>query len=443
MRKFRYYLLILFCTAFITNAKATHNRAGEITYKWLFGYTYQVKVTTYTNIGGSNLADRCIDTVYFGDGTSAGVLRSNGICSGSCSPGGCEGVPLPGGTVKLNEYVTTHTYPGPGNYMMSMEDPNRNAGVINIPNSVNQVFYIESYLVIPTFGAGNNSSPILTFAPIDNACLNKCFYHNPGAYDIDGDSLSFELTTSRGHLGVTCPGYTYPTVGSSGIFHIDSLSGTLEWCTPQLQGEYNVAILIKEWRKDDACDYFLIGSVLRDLQVDVGTGSNNLPNINTVADIFVMAGSMISKTVTANDPDPDVLTMQANGGPFSITPPNANFSSSVGLTPVNGLFMWQTTFAHARREPYLVTIKVKDNDPNISLAHFKTFFIHVIQNPPLNLSITTPNNHILLNWNKPAIYAMTGSTTFMQYNIYIKMGHQPGFLAVVKLYRHLTQGSLY
>lgn len=73
MFKARYYLFIIFCIAFFSNAKATHNRAGEITYKWLYGYTYQIKVTTYTKIG-PNVADRCEDTVYFGDGDRKSVV---------------------------------------------------------------------------------------------------------------------------------------------------------------------------------------------------------------------------------------------------------------------------------------------------------------------------------------------------------------------------------
>ncbi|MBK6832743.1 MAG: hypothetical protein IPG89_00095 [Bacteroidetes bacterium] len=144
MFKNRYVLFTILCLGFFLSSKATHNRAGEITYKWLFGYTYEIKVTTYTNINGTNLADRCEDTVYFGDGTRAVVLRSNGTTSTLCSGGAKDGVPL-NSNIKLNEYVTTHTYPGPGNYLISMEDPNRNAGVINLPNSVNQVFYIESF----------------------------------------------------------------------------------------------------------------------------------------------------------------------------------------------------------------------------------------------------------------------------------------------------------
>lgn len=410
MIKLHYYLFILFFGAMFFNAKATHNRAGEITFKWVGPgkYTYQVKVTTYTNIGGTNLADRCEDTVYFGDGTRAVVLRSNGTCTGSCSPNGCEGVPLPGGTIKLNEYVTTHTYPGPGSYKITMEDPNRNAGVINIPNSVNQVFYIESLLFIPFFGSGKNSSPILTFPPIDNGCVGKCFLHNPGAYDLDGDSISYELTTSRGHLGATCPGYTYPAAGG-GTYNVNATTGTLTWCTPQMQGEYNLAMIIKEWRKDDGGEYYLIGYILRDLQVDVGTCSNNQPVIKPITDTCVLAGSVITKTITASDPDLDVLTMEANGGPFNVIPPKATFSSPVTMTPVAGIFNWQTSCAHIRKAPYQVTIKVKDNDLTVSLVDFKTFNIRIVPPPPLNLTATALGTSVRLRWTKPACHLTTGN----------------------------------
>lgn len=430
MLKFRYLLIIIFCSGFFLTSKATHNRAGEITYKWLFGYTYQIKITTYTNIGSANLADRCEDTLYFGDGARAVVLRSNGNCNGGCSPA-CEGQPLPGGTIKLNEYITTHTYPGPGNYKMSMEDPNRNAGVINIPNSVNQVFYIESYLVIPTFGSGKNSSPVLTFPPIDNGCVGKCFLHNPGAYDLDGDSISYELTTCRGSGGTTCPGYSYPSTGG-GTYNVNAVSGTLTWCTPQMQGEYNLAMIIKEWRKNDDGDYFLVGYILRDLQVDVGYCSNNQPNIKVITDTCVLAGSTITKTITATDPDLDVLTMQANGGPFGVSAPIASFSSPPGLSPVSGIFSWNTTCTHIRKTPYQVTIKVKDNDPTVSLVDFKTFNITVVAPPPQNLTGIPLGTSVSLRWKKPTCHLLTGNK-IEKYCVYRKADCLPWSPAACEL----------
>ena len=397
------------------DANATHNRAGEITYKWLFGYTYEIKVVTYTNIGGPNVADRCEDTVYFGDGSHGSILRSNGSI-GVCAPAH-DGVPI-NTTIKLNEYVTTHTYPGPGNYLISMEDPNRNAGVINLPNSVNQVFYIESFLVIPVFGSGNNNSPILTFPPIDNGCVTQCFYHNPGAYDIDGDSISYHLTSCRGTGGSVINGYSYPATGG-GIFNLDSLTGTLTWCSPQLQGEYNLAMIIKEWRLDAAGNYFMVGYIERDMQVDIGSCSNNPPQIifNNL-DTCIIAGTVLTNTIQAYDVNGDYITLSANGGPFAFSTNPSSFSSSPSNSITSGIFNWNTDSTHIRRLPYQVTVKVKDNDPTISLVHFKTFTVKVIPYYPKNLSSVPNGNAILLKWNKPDVL----SGQFIRYKIYRKTG---------------------
>ncbi|MBP6755566.1 MAG: hypothetical protein KA210_05405, partial [Bacteroidia bacterium] len=422
MRPLKFIAIILTLFAFVKQAEATHNRAGEITYKWLYGYTYQIKITTYTNIGSTGLADRCEDTLHFGDGSTAVVLRSNGG-SGLCSFPARDGVPLPGGTIKLNEYVTNHTYSGPGNYLIWMEDPNRNAGVINLPNSVNQVFYIESYLVISTFSGANNS-PVLSFPPIDKGCVGHCFFHNPGAYDLDGDSLSYELSNCRGSGGTPIVGYTYPTTGGAGIYSINPISGTLTWCVPQLQGEYNLALIIKEWRKTLDGNRVLVGYVLRDLQVDVGTCNNNNPVITPPTDTCVLAGSVLTKIIRATDPDGDFLTLSANGGPFGVSSPIATFASSPGFSPVSGIFNWSTVCAHIRKAPYPVTVKAIDSDPSINLVDFKTFNITVVAPPPLSLTAVPIGSNISLKWKKPTCRQVTGNK-IEKYCVYRKADCTP------------------
>jgi hypothetical protein len=423
INNYRFILISVLCILFSIQANATHNRAGEITYKWIGPglYTYEIKVTTYTFIGGPNLADRCEDTVYFGDGTGATVLRSNGPI-GSCPLPALMGVPL-NSKIKLNEYVTTHTYPGPGNYKISVEDPNRNGGIINMPNSVNMLFYIESYLVIPSFGNSKNSSPILTFPPIDNGCMTQCFYHNPGAYDIDGDSLSYELTPCKGASGLPITGYTYPASGGGGIFSLDSLTGTLTWCNPQLQGEYTFAILIKEWRLDSDGDYFMVGYVERDMQVDIGSCNNVPPQIifNNL-DTCILAGTTLTNTLNATDANPDFITLWANGGSFAFTSNPSTFLTTPGSSTTSGIFNWNTDSTHVRRLPYQVTVKVQDDDPLVSLVHFKTFNIKVIPYAPRNLSTMPSGNSILLKWNKPSAYSLSGSNPFSHYKIYRKSG---------------------
>ena len=70
-------------------------------------------------------------------------------------------------------------------------------------------FYIQSCLTISPF-TGDNTSPILLNPPIDLACVGEIFEHNPGAWDEDGDSLSYELVTCLGLDGLPIDGYNLP-----------------------------------------------------------------------------------------------------------------------------------------------------------------------------------------------------------------------------------------
>ena len=119
----RFIILTFFLLEFCL-LKATHNRAGEITYVQISDLTYEITITTFTYT--LSLADRPELTVEWGDNSTSTVKRS-------------EEVRLPN-YYKKNTYVTRHTYPGPGQYKIVVQDPNRNLGVRNIPNSVNVVF---------------------------------------------------------------------------------------------------------------------------------------------------------------------------------------------------------------------------------------------------------------------------------------------------------------
>ena len=93
---------------------------------------------------------------------------------------------------KRNIYIIDHTYPGPGIYKIVVQDPNRNAGVKNIPNSVNVVFSISTILTVNP-AMGRDDTPVLLNPPYDKAAYHYLFIHNPSAFDPDGDSLSYKL----------------------------------------------------------------------------------------------------------------------------------------------------------------------------------------------------------------------------------------------------------
>ena len=158
-------LLILTLLSFcFLNLSATHNRAGEITYVQISDLTYRITLTTFTYT--LSYADRPELTIQWGDNTSS-VAKRDSIFA------------LPN-YYRKNVYITTHTFPGPGIYNIVVQDPNRNYGVKNIPNSVNVVFALHTTLIVNP-AMGRDATPVLLNPPYDKAAKGHIFIHNPAA----------------------------------------------------------------------------------------------------------------------------------------------------------------------------------------------------------------------------------------------------------------------
>ncbi len=161
MNKILSFLLFLFigtCCSFCNSQPCRRNYLCPVNSVLLSG-----TITTYTKT--SSPADRPELTLYWGDGDSSIIARS----TIQDNFGG------PGTDIRKNTYVGYHTYPGPSVYKMFFEDPNRNGGVINIPNSIDIPFYVETQLVISAF-LGFNNSPVLLQPPIDNGVIGSTIY---------------------------------------------------------------------------------------------------------------------------------------------------------------------------------------------------------------------------------------------------------------------------
>ncbi|HDR68072.1 MAG TPA: gliding motility-associated C-terminal domain-containing protein, partial [Bacteroidaceae bacterium] len=393
MKRLAIILLSLSCLA--SPLLATHNRAGEITLRQLDDLTYEITITTFTYT--LSMADRNRLEVQWGDNTYSFAERKS-ITK------------LPNFYQK-NIYITQHTFPGPGTYEIVVQDPNRNLGVKNIPNSVNVIFSITTTITINPI-LGSNSTPVLLNPPIDRAALGQIFIHNPAAYDPDGDSISYKLTVCTERDGKPIEGYTLPP--ASDTLYVNAFTGDLVWITPVDTGIYNIAMDIEEWRQG-----VKIGNIVRDMQIEVYKTDNNAPVQVSPGNFCVPAGTVLTFDIIATDKDNDSIFQTASGGPFIVEDAPATFTVDAA-TATRGYskarFEWKTNCSHVREQYYTAIFKAEDNNPVISLVNITNVNIKVLGPAPEILNLIPGSNSITVLWHADTCTNVTG------YEVYRKIG---------------------
>lgn len=389
----RIFTILLFLTIIPTAGNATHNRAGQITVSHISDFTYEIHIQTFTYT--LSTADNPTLDVEWGDGTISEVRRMSKVT-------------LPN-YYYWNQYKIKHTFPGPGTYTILVEIPNRNEGVLNIPNSVYTIFTISTTITINP-SIGSNSTPILLNQPFDMAALGQVFVHNPAAYDPDGDSISYKLTVCRGENGKPIENYTLPL--ASDTLYINEISGDLVWDTPIDTGFYNIAIEIEEWRKR-----VKIGSIIRDMQINVYSTDNRPPINMPLRDFCIEAGQLLEYDILSTDPDSDRVAQFAIGGPMDLRESPATFDSILtGRGFSVSRFSWQTTCNHVHLQPWDIIIKAEDDNPGLKLVDIDNFTIKVLGPSPRNLQTRASANSIEVSWDSCECQNVVG------YEIYRRNG---------------------
>src|SRR5258706_1495624 len=201
MNSYRFFLRALFfiiLTGTAGTLYATHLRAGEITLTRVScsSMEFIVTITVYTNTGSPIRFGQ--GTLDFGDGTSLITPTTENTTR-----------PDLGTNIGTVSFSVHHVFPGAGVDTISYYEANRNAGILNIFNSVETPFFIQTVINIDPF-LGCDNTPRLLVPPIDKACTGAAWYHNPGAYDPDGDSLSFDMTIPKRSVGQYVSAYRAP-----------------------------------------------------------------------------------------------------------------------------------------------------------------------------------------------------------------------------------------
>jgi gliding motility-associated-like protein len=423
-RYFRFLTLLLVSLFAFNEAHATHIRAGEITAKRISNttLTYRVTLTTYTDEINGKAANDGQETVFFYFGLSSNQIESAEVRRKSRTQ-------ISASTV-VNVYDTVFTYPAPGTYTISCGITNRNRNTINLPGATDAIsFFVQTRIFINS-AIGLNSTPVLLNIPVDSAAAGVRYIHNPGAFDTDGDSLAYRLTTPRRDkgdatgIGEFIEGYLSPeTLGESPIqnerktgpatFTINARTGDLIWDAPQRTGQYNVAFVVEEWRRGPNGDFLKIGEIVRDMQIIVVETNNKRPELAVPSDICVEAGEVINFVVTATDPDEgQKLKLTSSGGIYNVdfngkpvdnialeaasyTPLNVNQDS-----PAKVEFTWRTNCAHVQQQDYDVLFKVEDFPGRFEtqLTDIKTVKIKVLPPRPKGLVAVEKDAGVALTW---------------------------------------------
>ena len=427
---FRKLLLISILSLLSFSLLATHNRAGEITVEQVGdcneSLTVKITVVTYTKTS-SFMADRDSLTVCFGDGNcNSSIYRVNG--AGSPIP---KGDPLEN-DIKKNIYIAFHTYPSRGTYVISMTDPNRNGGILNVnfPNSEQIRFHLQTTYTFPNPQfQGCNNTPVLLQPPVDVACVGQRFTHNPNAFDADGDSLSYHFSVPFQAPRLPVPNYVFPTMinpGPRNQLTINEVTGDIVWDSPQRPGEYNLTIIIVEYR-----DGIPIDTILRDMQITVRSCANEPPVIVTsVEEICVVAGELVEIDVTATAPIIEInqrVRLNALGGPFEVPTNPAFFEQNDNVfrsQPVVKKFTWQTDCNHISNQYYSVVFKATDNffGDTSGLATLKTIRIKVVGPPPEDVDATAGPGETTVTWMKPYFCEAPSEIEFLGFSVWRREG---------------------
>jgi gliding motility-associated-like protein len=259
---------------FIQNGEATHIIGGEITYRHLNNFNYEITLKIYRDCHSGNAAYDNPTSVTIFNSAGQVVTLLNITFPGSrvlpiVSVSPCL---IPPTDVCVEEAIfidTINLPPIPGGYQLSYERCCRNQSIKNILNPLSTG--ATYYTIIPdTAVVVSNSTPKYNNFPPIYICANEQLDFDHAATDPDGDSLVYELCTP--YLGADninpyptpahAPPYNFvtynPGFSSNNPLGFDPITGSPLTIDPQTGflrgrpnqlGQFVVGVCVSEYRK--------------------------------------------------------------------------------------------------------------------------------------------------------------------------------------------------
>ncbi|MBK8338503.1 MAG: hypothetical protein IPK99_00085 [Flavobacteriales bacterium] len=245
--------------------KATHLMGAELTYTWLGGNDYIVRLAVWRDCYG--VAVNASEVVQYasscGSGTADMVLTdtveiSTG-CSGQLST--CQGGTYPG--AELYYYRDTVSLSACADWVLSWTTCCRNDAITSIMNPGTYNLWVSASL--DNLNQPGNSSPVFQELTGPFVCVNTPICIANYGYDPDGDSLVYQMTEPLDQFGTALPylpGFSVSDPYPSSTGHaLDPTTGN-HCATPNTLGAYVMAYAVEEWRNG-----VVVGRSRRDLQI--------------------------------------------------------------------------------------------------------------------------------------------------------------------------------
>jgi len=321
---------IIFCLFLLFQSKKTSSQiiGGEITYEFIQGHTYEIKISLFNYLAGGFVDRPSIDSVHVGNTT---VTFNRDLYYDFAIEG-----------IRQSIYIETFTFPGAGIYTIDFTLPGRPGNTINIPNSFYTPFAIATELIISP--SCPNTSVDFSDNPIWFMQLNKSYRQNMAVLNPDHDSLSYELVSCLGENAQPIPGYFIPPG-----FNIDPLSGELSsGGFDDTTGIFAFAVKITEWK-----DGIKSGSVMRDFIIDIHPDT-----INSYSFESPVISGIPYLTININYVDSSTFPeLNVYGEAFSVgNPAIVNIVSGTSIS-ASAQVTWNFDSTHARNHPYIFTFR--------------------------------------------------------------------------------------
>ncbi|MEI6816764.1 MAG: PKD domain-containing protein [Bacteroidota bacterium] len=387
--------LVLLVVIFVASHQvsfATHAMGADITYKCLGGNTYQITYSFYFDCSSAYPMPQTIPVNYYS--TSCNYPNTTFNITMVSALSNIEVTPICP-TLQTTCSDPNSIYPGVkqyiyrGNITLPMQCTdwifdysmgNRNGNINTINGSGNDSLAVYA-MVNNTISPGNNS-PVFSNLPVPYICEGQTYCYNNGAQDSDGDSLVYSMITPL--TGNTNNPFNSVVTYSSGSFNAINPISSSPPCvfngangnlcmTPSAMDIGVMAFLVEEYRNG-----VLIGTVERDIQINVLNCINNIPTLSGINNTNSFTDTVCDKTpfsfqIFSNDLDAGQIdSMWWNNGI-----PGATFTVAGSPHPV-GTFSWTPPANTGNAVEYCFTVSVKDNACPFAGSQTKAYCITVL-----------------------------------------------------------------